>query len=229
MDNVETFDVQGLRVTLRYDQTADSPASWDTLGTLRTWLDRYNIGHGAETDPADAPDDPGEWAAFLDAAGAVYLPVYAYIHGGVTLSAGPFACPWDSGQAGFIYAMPDAVRECFGADVDPATEAGRERVADALRAELADWDCFVRGDVYGYEVERIPGCDREDCDAPLDPCGNCDADAEHLDSCWGFYGLDYARDNAREAAESCAAEVAEAPADYVTACAAIAAKGGARA
>jgi len=31
-------------------------------------------------------------------------PVYAYIHGGITVSLNPFSCHWDSGQLGYIWA-----------------------------------------------------------------------------------------------------------------------------
>ena len=30
------------------------------------------------------------------------LPLYAYEHGMITVSTGPFSCPWDSGQVGFV-------------------------------------------------------------------------------------------------------------------------------
>lgn len=34
----------------------------------------------------------------------VLLPVYAYKHGGISFSTGPFSDSWDSGQIGYIYA-----------------------------------------------------------------------------------------------------------------------------
>ena len=30
------------------------------------------------------------------------IPLYAYIHGGVTISITPFSCPWDSCQVGYV-------------------------------------------------------------------------------------------------------------------------------
>lgn len=35
----------------------------------------------------------------------IILPLYLYDHGGITMSTGPFSCPWDSGQLGWIYAL----------------------------------------------------------------------------------------------------------------------------
>ncbi len=44
---------------------------------------------------------------------------------------------------------------------------------------------WCNGDVYGYQVERIT------------TCAHCGGESkESLDSCWGFYGLDYCRSEA---------------------------------
>jgi len=34
----------------------------------------------------------------------IILPLFLYDHSGITMSTGPFSCPWDSGQVGWIYA-----------------------------------------------------------------------------------------------------------------------------
>lgn len=34
----------------------------------------------------------------------IILPLFLYDHSGITISTGPFSCPWDSGQVGWIYA-----------------------------------------------------------------------------------------------------------------------------
>jgi hypothetical protein len=58
-----------------------------------------------------------------------------------------------------------------------------------------DWDCddsttialWADGEVYGYVIEsQCPGC----------------SGWEHVDSCWGLYGYDYACQEAREALQS---------------------------
>ncbi len=48
---------------------------------------------------------------------------------------------------------------------------------EALRGELAQWRQYLEGDVYGYVVTDERG--------------------EHLDSCWGFYGFEYAVEEGR--------------------------------
>ena len=47
----------------------------------------------------------GEFRSIVEALGKyVILPLYLYDHSGITMSTGPFSCPWDSGQVGWIYA-----------------------------------------------------------------------------------------------------------------------------
>ena len=60
----------------------------------------------------------------------------------------------------------------------------RKRARQACDA-YTDW---CNGDVYGYEVARVSTCS---C------CG--EENAEPIDSCWGFYGLDDCLREARAA------------------------------
>ena len=48
----------------------------------------------------------------------------------------------------------------------------------AAEGVVETWNQYLSGDVYGYVIEE---------------------DGEHLDSCWGFYGRDYAMTEAKEA------------------------------
>ena len=89
----------------------------------------------------------------------VWLPLYVYEHGGVTMKTTPFLCEWDSGQVGFIYVMPDKVRSEYGA----LTEATKKQAEQALEAEVDVYDRYLRGDVYGYEIEK-DGNEIDRCD-----------------------------------------------------------------
>ena len=62
-------------------------------------------------------------------------------------------------------------------------------ITNALRDELDVWRQYLEGDVYGYMIE--------------------DASGEHIDSCWGFYGREYAIQEMSIALEFCVARVAE--------------------
>ncbi len=115
-----------------------------------------------------------------------------YGSGGAVLSPGDPGETHDYGMAGFIVTTADRVEE-LGA---PRGDEERQ-----LRGELRDWAAFVAGEVVGYVVK--------------------DTDGEVVDSCWGFYpehftpeereqygrpatddGLEYVRQEARDAAES---------------------------
>lgn len=109
------------------------------------------------------------------------LPLYLYDHSGISMSTSrgyPFNCPWDSGQVGFIFMdKPTALREFGGTRLTPAI---KRRAFDLMVAEVEEYDQFLTGDVWGYVVE--------------------DAEGEHLDSCWGFYGAKYAIEEGQAAA-----------------------------
>jgi hypothetical protein len=105
----------------------------------------------------------------LNKKGYVALPVYAYIHSGVTVATTPFGCRWDSGLSGFIYTKrTDYIKE-FGVKKNVKNSV----IEDYLKSDLKTFDTWLRGEVYGFSIE--------------------DAETgEILDSCRGFYGSDYA-------------------------------------
>lgn len=151
----------------------DDPRSWDNLGTMVCWHRRYTLGdeHDYKT--------PEAFLEFIrrNAPRSVILPVFLYDHSGITVSTVPFTCRFDSGQVGFIYVTPDRIREEYGAS---RISAGlRKRVEDILRAEVETYDQYLRGDVYGFVLEKETVCD---------VCQIKSVDQE--DSCWGFFGDD---------------------------------------
>lgn len=102
----------------------------------------------------------------------VILPIYMYSHGGDTINTTGFSCPWDSRQVGWIFATTeDICKEYNCKQVNPAI---RRRVEQVLIGEIKIYDQYIRGEVYGYEL--------------FDKTGN------EIDSCWGFYGLDYVKE-----------------------------------
>jgi hypothetical protein len=100
----------------------------------------------------------------------IILPLYLLDHSGISMSTGSFNDPWDSGQVGFIFvSVADAKKE-WGWKV--LTEKRRRHIEDILRGEVETYDQYLTGDVYGYILEG--------------------PDGEELDSCWGFFGEEYA-------------------------------------
>ena len=112
----------------------------------------------------------------VDAAleGCVIFPLYLMDHSGISMSVGSFGCPWDSGQVGWIICDKETIEREFNGD--------RDRAKKCLLAEVATYDDYLTGNVYGFIVEERDFDDERDEDD--------DSDWEHVDSCWGFYGSD---------------------------------------
>lgn len=142
-----------------------SPEDWEQDAILACFHNRYVIGpdHGYSIDEVKriAKDEKNYFS----------LPVYAYIHSGITISTGSFSCPWDSGQVGIVFIEKSKVREIFG--IKRISPKIKQRAFNLLKGTVEDWDNFLTGDVYGFVVK--------------------DENDEVIDSCWGFYGdTDYA-------------------------------------
>lgn len=106
----------------------------------------------------------------------VVLPIYLYDHSGITISTGPFSCPWDSGQVGWIYVPMSKARAELAAPGD--TEAAiRTKALAHLRSEVKEYDQYLTGQVFGFKAFSI---------------NEITGESEEIDSCWGFYGAEYA-------------------------------------
>jgi len=101
---------------------------------------------------------------------AVILPLYLYDHSVVTISTTPFNNRWDSGQIGFILVSKETALEQFGGKI--VTAKLKEKIERQLEGEVETYAQFLEGDVYGFCIE--------------------DEDGEQLESCYGFYGNDFA-------------------------------------
>ena len=113
----------------------------------------------------------------------IVMPLYLLDHSGLAMKTTSFNDPWDSGQVGWIYvSKADALKE-FGAD--KMTGAVRQRAEDLMRSEVAVYDCYLRGECYGFELYK---------------------NGELTDSCWGFMGAldDIKKDMADYLPEECA-------------------------
>ena len=106
----------------------------------------------------------------------VGLPVYAYIHGNTQLSTTPFSCSFDSGLAGFIACNREDITSWFGEHHCKSTE----EVLDILRNEVEEFSKFLQGDVYNITIY---------------------VDGKEEETIGGFYGFDYAVEEAKVVAE----------------------------
>jgi hypothetical protein len=153
----------------------------------------------------------------------IILPLFLYDHSGITMRTGPFGDPWDSGQVGVIHVSKDkawaewgsgfvkylgvdtpgltrnsyyhpfqekdgqiGIRDHFGKPVvlgpGEYQQVKDEIVwADRLDGEVKVYDQYLTNDIWGYVVETENGVE--------------------VDSCWGFFGLEYAIEEATSVAE----------------------------
>lgn len=153
-----------LCLTIYYDGYADNPRNWDNLGTMVFFSDKI-IGDEHHF------NNPDEFVKFLKKEKPIYLPVFAYIHGGISLNTIGFDDPWDSGQVGWIYVDREKVRKEYG--VKKITKQVKDRVLRALKAEIEVYQEYMNGNVFGFMLEK---------------------DGKLIDKCFGFYGCNF-KDN----------------------------------
>ena len=145
----------------------------------------------------------------------VILPINLYDHSGITISTSndyPYNDRWDAGCVGFAYIIKEkAFKELREYVVDdngerikvehkhenmpstwsyktqPLTNATwKKRAIEVINTEVEIYDQYLRGDVYGYILEKEEVV-KETCPH----CGEVISSATEMieeDSCWGFYG-----------------------------------------
>ena len=178
---VEEYERNGHTVKILVDVEPESPRDWDNVGTMIVKHPRYNLG--------DRPFDSDEEAAMhrgfdvfsrymrLVHKAKVVLPLSIYDHSGLSMWVGtPYTDSyrsWDSSFVGAIVAFTeDIVKEGISAD----------NVEEILRSEVDVYDQYLRGDIYGFDIQKD--------------------DEETVESCFGFYGLDEVKQEANAIADS---------------------------
>lgn len=166
---------------IEQDSSPESPRTWDNLGTMVCFHKRYDLGDKTDYRSEDYDSWDELRQGIIDNEGEVFmLPLYLYDHSGITISTRPFNCNWDSGQVGFIFVSKNKVKK-EGID--------ETKVLDYLKGEVETYDQYLTGDVYGYRVYEVE---------------TCSLGHEHktlVDSCWGFYGEEYAEKEGRSLLE----------------------------
>lgn len=108
-------------------------------------------------------------------------PVWAYEHSGLTISTGvrkyPYNDQWDSYQIGYAVVMKSDVLANW-----PDAEANwHERAANAVKGVVEEYDKYLTGDVWGYQLYEL---EESACDVRREP------DWTETDATWGFLGDD---------------------------------------
>jgi hypothetical protein len=195
---VERFEHAGRTVCIYRDPEPMSPRDYDNLAVLSCWHRRYVLGDEEKRIEPMNLDALREKVKNEGDEILAVLALFLYDHSGITMraaEANPFHDRWDSGQVGWAY-VTKAGAEAMGCVGELWDEA---RLLGNIRGEVAAYDEYLTGQVYGYEV--------------------IGRGRDILNDCWGLFGLDSARGEAKSAAENSddpaddrdAAELAERP------------------
>lgn len=169
MELHEQTSYKGHHINIYYDPDPQSPREWDNLGTFYTSHLNYRpeedfYRHFEREEVFDENRD------FLDSFKKKYiaLKIYLYDHSGLTISSGPFSCPWDSGLFGMVAVSIEKVKKEYG--WKKITAARRRKIEGYLQREIDIYDQYLRGEVYGFQITPE------------------DNDSDILGSCWGYFG-----------------------------------------
>jgi hypothetical protein len=209
MSNIaESFEHVGLtvRICLEEDSSFCDPRDNCNLGTMVCAHGRYTLG---DEQVESYRSDFRSWRQiarwFSLTQGAIGLTQLGLIdHSGISMYVGGGAhwsdsAGWDSGTVGIIFTTKERIAELCGEPVrngDPYycprdwEGTAEEWICKQLAGEVEEYDSWLRGEVYYYVVE--------------DENGNA------LDQCGGYVGdSEWVIESAKEAAEHCAAGIAE--------------------
>jgi len=168
----ETKEYRGFNINIHYDEDPMNPREdCDPLGTMICFHSQYVLG---DRNQGLAVEDLQDEHFMRDNDIAIMLPLYLYDHSGLTMNTTGFSCPWDSGQVGVIFITNETIRREYS--VKRISKKLLERITSYLAGEVETYDQYLRGDVYGFTVEPLDSNKSIECD----------------DSCWGFFGYDYA-------------------------------------
>lgn len=175
------------------DSEPQNPRDWDNYGIVACAHRRYSLSdEGAEIPSNEfASWDEVEQYLIKECGAEVILPLWLYDHGGISISTRSFIgrahhANWDSGRVGFIYATRDTITCMQG--WKKLTKERRAKVEKYLRGEIDIYDQYLTGDVFGYSVA---------------------VDGEVVDSCYGFFGEEFAKEEAITSAKHCIERVLE--------------------
>jgi len=181
MDSIEIINHKGYEINIFFDENPLNPRTdFDNVGKLWLYHSRYDIGDKDAIDFNNfrSWEDMLEYIE-LEYDPAVILPVSMYDHSGVTVFHGE-ANGWDSGVIGFHFiTKADAIRNWGKKNL---TKKIIKRCEKYLESEISEYDNYVKGNVYGYEVY--------------------DDDGNNIDGCWGFFGDDFDRNGLLDHAKS---------------------------
>ena len=171
---VEEVTRNGKTLKIFVDEDPQNPREWDNLTKMVCFHKRYDLGDTQTDYRQEAFESWDELKAEIieKEKPLVIKPLYMYDHSGITISTEPFSCQWDSGQIGWVYITNKTIDVCGTIIKNDETFAQyKERLGEYLEGEVKEYDQYITGDVYLFELTDETG--------------------KTIDSCGGFYGDDW--------------------------------------
>ena len=181
MKAIETFEHDGKTIEIHVDENPINPRE-ECYHTTKMvcFHKRYSLPNETDYKKDDFNSwDELEYRIKKDNNVLAILPIYMYDHSGLTIATTPFSCSWDSGQIGFIFVTKEKAKEWKS--FKRVTKKLVAWAEGCLTADIKEYSQFLEGDCYGYIIKH---------------------GEEELDSCWGIYGIENVRGQAKESAES---------------------------
>jgi hypothetical protein len=179
----ETIDQNGhtYRIAIYADPDASNPLDdWSETGTILS-LDRVHRRFDSDEVESAIQKNPDAVVLNYIEHGCCRWAVVGEMPAGAN-------CTWDSVAFAGVW-IPDAETLASAKNYGGSTRRHfmRKRAREACEA----YTRWCNGEVYGYDIDRVTTCAH---------CG--EESKESLDSCWGFYGLDYCRSEAKAIVEA---------------------------
>lgn len=164
----ETRRYNGVDINIYYDDCPINPRKdFEHLTTI--WCNNpHYIVDGVNIDNLiwllGLDSFPGSFAnlcKIADKKGYFAIPVYAYIHSGLSLGlsrTGQFADRFDSGVFGVVTIKKSDIYEQYGCKRISAKL--KERLVNYIKGEIEEYEAYANGDCYCYEI--LSGTSEED-------------------------------------------------------------------
>jgi len=169
MGPIETIEYKGFNILVHQDDffELNGPRDWDNLGHMVCIHRNYDLGDKHEM-------DHDEIIALTERGDVEYLWLFLLDHSGLWMSTSKFACDpggWDTSRVGIIYVTHEDIKKEYGR----VTKTTIKKAYKLMKGEVETYNQYLTGEVYGFTIEPL-----------------ADTEIECNDSCWGYYGYDYA-------------------------------------
>ena len=200
----ETIEQDGFIGKIFQDEGGfDTPRDWDNLGKMICWHNRYILGdekllenysESKECRLKDLTENCSGWDEVEEVLkkefdAVVILPLFLYDHSGIsmrTYSHGVHA-GWDGGYVGFIYATKADILKEY--NKNKLSKSLLEKAKKILIQEVETYSQYLEGDVWNFVIE--------------------DEEGNHIVSCGGFYGMEWAIEEVKSQLDYASKEKAE--------------------